>query len=241
MGVRRKRRPSPVRQVEQEHEPESGEQQPVLTLQESMLAVLVLAGAALGFLYNMGVNTGPAGDFIARLFRWLFGLSSPLWFIYVFAQAGVALLGRRRRGGSPPRVVAAVLVLLVVQVYLHLRLPVNSWHGTAVTGLALADELQPAAVAGGGGMIGGMLTYLLLRSFSYSGTLVVLAAALLAAAVLTWGPGLGRALLERQPWKRVRQPAAGEAGGWVPKTAGEGEAAAGADPLPAAEQRLEGP
>ncbi|MBE3574084.1 MAG: DUF87 domain-containing protein [Firmicutes bacterium] len=156
---------------------------------EEVFGIVWVGVAAFGLLSLFSKATGPVGHVLSWSMQYVLGQAAWLPFAFL-AYWGLGLLISRWRLASSPRLAGLLLLAVAGLVETHLQLPVNA---RLPEDLSLADELAalPKSWLGamqtagmGSGLLGGALTYFLVRLVAYAGTQVVVAVLAASGLVL---------------------------------------------------------
>jgi len=135
-----------------------------------ILGITLVALAILGLVSLLSPSAGLVSEFFDRVLKSLAGEGRYLLPV-MLALAGVRLVHRRERAKFSPRMAGVLLVFFVILTFLHQLIPLD-------------DSFKAGAAGDGGGLIGGLFSYLFRRSFGTPGAYIILAAATLVALLL---------------------------------------------------------
>ena len=139
------------------------------------VAVLTLASLA-------GLNTGPAGLFIAKILRYAFGFGAPVLPLLLLAVGSRYIWTRKSIRYSLKFWGLLLTYIAVLAIYHHFRIPVDR-------------EVLPESLVPGGGLVGGMVLFSLRKLFGVTGSVIVLGAVALSSFLLATAWSLGATLL----------------------------------------------
>ncbi|MDR3563551.1 MAG: DNA translocase FtsK 4TM domain-containing protein [Negativicutes bacterium] len=140
------------------------------------LSGIVLGIAAIFTLASLvGLNTGPAGLFIAKFLRYAFGIGASVLPLLLLAIASRYVWTRRAIDYSIKFWGLFLTYILLLAIYHHFKIPLN-------------QEILPESLVPGGGLVGGMILFSLRKLFGISGSIIVLSGLSLCSVVLstTW-------------------------------------------------------
>lgn len=138
-------------------------------------AVLTLASLA-------GLNTGPAGLFVAKILRYAFGFGAPILPVMLLVVGSRYVWSRKAIHYSLKFWGLFLTYLAALAIFHHFRIPPG-------------QEILPESLIPGGGLVGGMILFILRKFFGFYGSLIVLVAIALASCLLATAWSLGRTLL----------------------------------------------
>lgn len=146
------------------------------------LGGVLLIGTGLFSLVSLiSSNIGSIGSMEARVLRYAFGIGAP------FLPIMLVIIGSRYLWVRKPSTYSTrfwsliVLYILSLSLFHHAMIPLN-------------QEILPESLVPGGGLIGGMLLFVLRNLFGYYGTLILLVAFFICSAILSASWSLNRTL-----------------------------------------------
>lgn len=139
------------------------------------VAVLTLASLA-------GLNTGPAGLFVAKILKYAFGFGAPILPVILLVVGSRYVWTRKAIHYSLKFWGLFLTYLAALAIFHHFRIPAG-------------QEILPESLIPGGGLVGGMILFVLRKFLGFYGSLIVLIAVALASCLLATAWSLGRTLL----------------------------------------------
>mgnify|MGYP000398045899 CR=1 FL=1 len=139
-------------------------------LRFELAGIILTTLAVLGFVSLYDGGTGAVGGFLKRVTETLFGQMAPA-VPALMGVVGVLLLFRRTGIGSGERILGALVLLFVLAAAFHLRFEPDTMFANGREGL-------------GGGLVGALFSWVLLKAFGPTGRYIVLIASALVAVVL---------------------------------------------------------
>lgn len=132
------------------------------------IAVLNLASLA-------GLNTGPAGLFIAKMLKYTFGVGAAVLPLILLVVGSRYVWTRRAIDYSVKFWGLFLTYIMVLAIYHHFSIPAG-------------QEVLPESLVPGGGLVGGMVLFALRKLFGFYGSIIVLIAASVSSLILatTW-------------------------------------------------------
>ena len=137
-----------------------------------LIGVALVAVAVLSVCGLLGFNAGFVGLWLARFFRYFFGVGSWLFVGMLFWLGGFHVVRHQGPALSSGFFGLAVSLTLALAVYHHIAVPQGA-------------EILPESLASGGGLLGGAVLFAVRKIAGVSGGLVVLLTALLGAVLWT--------------------------------------------------------
>jgi S-DNA-T family DNA segregation ATPase FtsK/SpoIIIE len=135
-----------------------------------ILGISLVALAILGLVSLLSPSNGLISEFFYRVLKSLAGEGRYLLPV-LLALIGGRLVYKRERAKFTPRMIGVLIVFFVILTFLHQIIP-------------LSDSFKAGAAGDGGGLIGGLFSYLFRRSFGTPGAYVILTTATLVALLL---------------------------------------------------------
>lgn len=139
-------------------------------LKYEITGIVLLAFGLLGLssLYNSSL--GAVGNFIGRVLKGICGEGRIIFPLLLFVM-GLKLIFQRNRSPVTAKVYGGILIFVVTLTVLHLPYPVDKAFTLGYQGI-------------GGGLIGGIFSFLLQKAFGQAGTYIILTAVSLVALLL---------------------------------------------------------
>lgn len=135
-----------------------------------IIGISLIALGILGLVSLLSPSAGLVSDFFNRVLKSLAGEGRYLLPI-LLAIFGARLMLRRQRAGMSPRMYGVIIIFVVILTFLHQAVP-------------LQDSVKAGAAGDGGGLIGGIISYIFRLSFGTPGIYIILATAILVALLL---------------------------------------------------------
>lgn len=144
-------------------------------LKYELTGITLAAIAILTFFSLAGMNTGPAGLFIAKILKYSFGVGSPVLPFLLLATGSRYIWTRRAINYSVRFWGFLFTFIALLAIYHHFRIPVN-------------HEILPESLIPGGGLVGGLLLFSLRKLFGIYGSLILLIAMSICSIIMatTW-------------------------------------------------------
>ncbi|MBO4852945.1 MAG: DNA translocase FtsK 4TM domain-containing protein [Schwartzia sp.] len=147
-----------------------------------LIGVALVAVAVLSVCGLLGFNAGFVGLWLARFFRYFFGVGAWLFVGMLFWLGGLHIVRHQGPALSSGFFGLAASLTLALAVYHHIAVPQGA-------------EILPEGLASGGGLLGGGVLFAVRKVAGVSGGLVVLLTALLGAVLWTTQWSLASGLL----------------------------------------------
>lgn len=139
-------------------------------LKYEIVGIILLALGLLGLTSFYNSSLGTIGNFIGRVLKGICGEGRIIFPVMLFIM-GIRLIGQRNRSAMSTKVYGGLLMFIITLTVLHLQYPVEKAFMLGYEGI-------------GGGLIGGLFSYLLQKAFGEIGTYIILAATTLVALLL---------------------------------------------------------
>ncbi|MBM7854466.1 S-DNA-T family DNA segregation ATPase FtsK/SpoIIIE [Desulfohalotomaculum tongense] len=139
-------------------------------LKYEIMGIILLALALLGLTSFYNSSLGAVGNFIGRVLKGVCGEGRVI-FPILLGVLGIRLILQRGRSQVTSKVYGGILLFIIILTILHIQLPVEQAFALGYKGV-------------GGGLIGALLSYLLLLAFGRIGAYIILTALSLVALLL---------------------------------------------------------
>jgi S-DNA-T family DNA segregation ATPase FtsK/SpoIIIE len=151
-------------------------------LKYEIAGILLVTGGILSIISLLGLNVGPVGLFITKMYKFGFGVGAPILPLLLLAIGSRYVWTRQAINYSVKFWALGILYVLLLAVYHHWRIPAG-------------QEILPDSLVPGGGMAGGMVLFLLRKFFGVDGAIIVLVALSVCTIILATTWSLGKTLL----------------------------------------------
>lgn len=150
-------------------------------LKYELLGICFITIAIIALISLLGLNTGPVGAFITRLLQHSFGVGAAV-IPFLLAAIGSRYIWTRRE------IVYSVKFFGLILLYIQ---ALAIWHHFKINP---GMEILPESLVPGGGLVGGMVLFILRKLFGIDGTVIVLLATVLSALVMVSAYSLAQVL-----------------------------------------------
>lgn len=151
-------------------------------LKYELFGIALITVGVLTIVSLAGLNTGPAGLFIAKILRYAFGVGAFLPPVLLLAIGSRYLWTRKAITYSVKFWGLFFTYIFILAIYHHFK-------------ILPGQEILPDSLMPGGGLTGGMVLFALRKLFGVSGSLIVLIAASLSSVILATAWSLTDALM----------------------------------------------
>lgn len=148
-------------------------------LKYEIFGIGLVSIAVLGLVSFADTSLGAIGGFIGRVLKGLFGNFGGVVLMIFLGLFGVKLIVERGRTPVNIKAYGAALLYLITLTVLSLMFPLKSSFLEVLKGV-----LDEHTAAQGGGLIGSIMTFLLVQSFGRAGTYIILTAGFVIAILL---------------------------------------------------------
>lgn len=135
-----------------------------------IIGISLISLGVLGLVSLLSPSAGLVSEFFNRVLRSLAGEGCFLLPV-LLAIFGARLMLRRQRAGMSTRMYGVIIIFLAMLTFLHQAVP-------------LEDSIKAGAAGDGGGLVGGIISYVFRRSFGTAGIYIILATAILVSLLL---------------------------------------------------------
>ncbi|CCO09401.1 FtsK/SpoIIIE family DNA translocase [Desulforamulus hydrothermalis] len=167
-------------------------------LKYEIFGILLISIAVLGFISYANTPLGAVGGFVGRVLKGMFGNFGGLVLMSFLGLFGIKLIIERNRTPVNIKAYGAVLLFFIILTVLSLLTPLKPSFIEILAGIA--DE---TAAGQGGGLVGAVIAFLLIKSFGQAGTYILLTAGLLVALLLMTNTSM--ATLAEKTGSRAKQ------------------------------------
>lgn len=151
-------------------------------LKYEVFGIVLITSGILALISLLGQNVGPVGLFLAKIQRHAFGIGAPVIPLLLLAIGSRYIWRHEKINYSLKFWGWVILYVLLLAIFHHLAIPYG-------------QEILPESLVPGGGIVGGMTLFALRKLFGFDGAIIVLAALLICALILTTTWSLARTLL----------------------------------------------
>ena len=151
-------------------------------LKYELIGIILFTFATLSFISLAGLNTGPAGRFIAKVLNYSFGIGAWLMPVAVLLISLRYLWKHGEIKYSAKFWGLVIIYFLTLAVFHHWRIPVG-------------QEILPESLMPGGGLIGGFSLFFLRKLFGVDGAILILVGLIISDLILITTWSIARTLL----------------------------------------------
>ncbi len=152
------------------------------TRKSEIAGVLFVAFGLISLCGLAGLNVGYIGKYVAQFLKYGFGIGSAVVSLLFLVVGGYHIMQHRRVGFSKTSVGVVLLLISLLGLYHHMVIPIGS-------------EILPTSLADGGGLVGGLLTFLLHKPLGNAGTTIIFMAAIIGSILLATPWSLAQGIL----------------------------------------------
>ncbi|ORT99179.1 Cell division protein FtsK [Anaerovibrio sp. JC8] len=167
--------------TKQNPETEAVEAEPS-TRKSEILGVVFVAFGLIALCGLAGLNVGYIGHYVASFLKYFFGIGSAVTALLFVVMGGYNIMKHKRVGFNKTSIGVALLLISLLGLYHHMVIPVGS-------------EILPTSLAEGGGLLGGVLAFILHKPLGNAGTVIVFIAAIIGSVLLATPWSLAQGIL----------------------------------------------
>ena len=150
---------------------DSSDTQAISTRRSEIIGVLFVAVGLISICGLAGLNVGYIGKFVAQFLKWIFGIGSAVVSLLFIVVGGYHIMKHQRLGFTKTSVGVVLLLMSLLGLYHHLVIPNGA-------------EILPSSLSEGGGLIGGVLAFVLHKPLGNAGTTIIFFAAIIGSILL---------------------------------------------------------
>ena len=129
-----------------------------------------------------GLNVGYIGHYVASFLKYFFGIGSAVTALLFVVVGGYNIMKHKRVGFNKTSIGVMLLLISLLGLYHHMVIPIGS-------------EILPTSLAEGGGLMGGVLAFILHKPLGNAGTVIVFIAAIIGSILLATPWSLAQGIL----------------------------------------------
>lgn len=147
-----------------------------------IVGVLFVAFGLIALCGLAGLNVGYIGHYVASFLKYFFGIGSAVTALLFVVVGGYNIMKHKRVGFNKTSIGVMLLLISLLGLYHHMVIPIGS-------------EILPTSLAEGGGLMGGVLAFILHKPLGNAGTVIVFIAAIIGSILLATPWSLAQGIL----------------------------------------------
>ena len=147
-----------------------------------IVGVLFVAFGLISLCGLAGLNVGYIGHYVASFLKYFFGIGSAVTALLFVVVGGYNIMKHKRVGFNKTSIGVMLLLISLLGLYHHMVIPIGS-------------EILPTSLAEGGGLMGGVLAFILHKPLGNAGTVIVFIAAIIGSILLATPWSLAQGIL----------------------------------------------
>ncbi|WP_295918597.1 DNA translocase FtsK [Anaerovibrio lipolyticus] len=147
-----------------------------------IVGVLFVAFGLIALCGLAGLNVGYIGHYVASFLKYFFGIGSAVTALLFVVVGGYNIMKHKRVGFNKTSIGVMLLLISLLGLYHHMVIPMGS-------------EVLPTSLAEGGGLMGGVLAFILHKPLGNAGTVIVFIAAIIGSILLATPWSLAQGIL----------------------------------------------
>ena len=147
-----------------------------------IVGVLFVAFGLIALCGLAGLNVGYIGHYVASFLKYFFGIGSAVTALLFVVVGGYNIMKHKRVGFNKTSIGVTLLLISLLGLYHHMVIPMGS-------------EVLPTSLAEGGGLMGGVLAFILHKPLGNAGTVIVFIAAIIGSILLATPWSLAQGIL----------------------------------------------
>ena len=152
------------------------------TRKSEIIGVLFVAFGLISLCGLAGLNVGYIGHYVASFLKYFFGIGSAVTALLFVVVGGYNIMKHKRVGFNKTSIGVMLLLISLLGLYHHMVIPIGS-------------EILPTSLAEGGGLMGGVLAFILHKPLGNAGTVIVFIAAIIGSILLATPWSLAQGIL----------------------------------------------
>ncbi len=152
------------------------------TRKSEIIGVIFVAIGLISLCGLGGLNVGYIGSYFAKFLKYFFGIGSAVVSLLFLVVGGYHIMQHKRVGFTKTSIGVFFLLISILGLYHHMVIPVGS-------------EVLPTSLADGGGLVGGVLTFILHKPLGNAGTIIIFIAAIIGSILLATPWSLAQGIL----------------------------------------------
>ena len=152
------------------------------TRKSEIIGVLFVAFGLIALCGLAGLNVGYIGHYVASFLKYFFGIGSAVTALLFVVVGGYNIMKHKRVGFNKTSIGVMLLLISLLGLYHHMVIPIGS-------------EILPTSLAEGGGLMGGVLAFILHKPLGNAGTVIVFIAAIIGSILLATPWSLAQGIL----------------------------------------------
>ena len=152
------------------------------TRKSEIIGVLFVAFGLIALCGLAGLNVGYIGHYVASFLKYFFGIGSAVTALLFVVVGGYNIMKHKRVGFNKTSIGVMLLLISLLGLYHHMVIPMGS-------------EVLPTSLAEGGGLMGGVLAFILHKPLGNAGTVIVFIAAIIGSILLATPWSLAQGIL----------------------------------------------
>ena len=152
------------------------------TRKSEIIGVLFVAFGLIALCGLAGLNVGYIGHYVASFLKYFFGIGSAVTAMLFVVVGGYNIMKHKRVGFNKTSIGVMLLLISLLGLYHHMVIPMGS-------------EVLPTSLAEGGGLMGGVLAFILHKPLGNAGTVIVFIAAIIGSILLATPWSLAQGIL----------------------------------------------
>jgi len=152
------------------------------TRKSEIIGVIFVAIGLISLCGLGGLNVGYIGSYFAKFLKYFFGIGSAVVSLLFLVVGGYHIMQHKRVGFTKTSIGVFFLLISLLGLYHHMVIPVGS-------------EVLPTSLADGGGLVGGVLTFVLHKPLGNAGTIIIFIAAIIGSILLATPWSLAQGIL----------------------------------------------
>lgn len=152
------------------------------TRKSEIIGVLFVAFGLIALCGLAGLNVGYIGHYVASFLKYFFGIGSAATAMLFVVVGGYNIMKHKRVGFNKTSIGVTLLLISLLGLYHHMVIPMGS-------------EVLPTSLAEGGGLMGGVLAFILHKPLGNAGTVIVFIAAIIGSILLATPWSLAQGIL----------------------------------------------
>lgn len=161
---------------------EAAEENVASTRRPELIGVALVAIGLISMCGLCGFNAGYIGYYFARCTKYFFGIGAHVFSLLFIVAGGYYIMKHRGPGISKATIGVGLLLASLLGLYHHMLIPAG-------------EEILPKSLADGGGLLGGLLTFILHKPLGDTGTPIVLGAMAIGSILVATPWSLAKGIL----------------------------------------------
>ncbi|MCR5176311.1 MAG: DNA translocase FtsK [Anaerovibrio sp.] len=152
------------------------------TRKPEIIGIIFVAIGLISICGMLGFNVGYMGYFFAQTLKYFLGIGAAVVALLFVVCGGYYIMQHQKVGFNKTSIGVVCLLISLIAMYHHLVVP-------------MGEEIMPSNLVNGGGIIGGLLVFVLHKPLGSTGTLIFLGAAIIGSVLLATPWSLAKGII----------------------------------------------